>query len=225
MCVGNSLIDIKLPLIRILIFWKLYHTLVETRRFICKCGKTLMITSHLLMFSWIIVSKKDLRLRRRNFTEEEWRPFARVKDALWQNHASKSPDGLSFIIKTFNEEHTLDCQKTCQRVELWSRYEDRGNEMDLYGIDIDNKHFGRRGLRPKKSLKLHSFTKLRCYAEMVLSTNPWSMTIVKSEVVVPDRNLEAINENAPPPVFKRMFICYEGIWKGFLEGCRPFFLP
>ena len=50
--------------------------------------------------------------------------------------------------------------------------------------------------------------KLRCYANMVLKTNPGSMAIVNSEVVRNHVNLESLDENAPLPVFKRIFICY-----------------
>ena len=102
----------------------------------------------------------------------------------------------------------------------------RGQLLDLYGIDVKNKTLWKARAKAKEKLHgshSHSFTKLRCYAGMVLSTNPGSVAIVKSEVAVADGNLEAMNENAPPPVFKRVFICYEGVRKGFLEGCRPFF--
>ena len=40
-------------------------------------------------------------------------------------------------------------------------------------------------------------------------------------VPLPSGHVEIIN--TPPPRFQRIFICYDGIRKGFLEGCRPFF--
>ena len=64
--------------------------------------------------------------------------------------------------------------------------------------------------------------KLRCYAKIVLNTNSGSMAIVNNEVVPTHRNLESLDENAPLPMFKRIFICYEGVRRGFLDGCRPF---
>ena len=64
---------------------------------------------------------------------------------------------------------------------------------------------------------------LRCYASMVLVTNPNSVTIVNSELLpLPIAgNLE--DRNTPPPRFKRIFICFDGVRNGFLQGCQPIF--
>ena len=61
------------------------------------------------------------------------------------------------------------------------------------------------------TLEAHTeeFCKLRCYANMILNTNPGSMAIVQSDVVI------------SPPYFKRIFICLSDCLDGFLEGCRP----
>ena len=58
---------------------------------------------------------------------------------------------------------------------------------------------------------------------MVLKTNPSTLVVVNSEIVAStDGSLESVDENARAPVFKRIFICYEGVRRGFLSGCRPF---
>ena len=101
----------------------------------------------------------------------------------------------------------------------------RGQLLDAYGIEVNNQTLWKARAKAKEMLHgshTESFKKLRCYAEM-LSTNPGSKAIVQSEVVVPtDGNLENMDRNAPP-VFKRLFICYDAVRKGFVEGCRPFF--
>lgn len=57
---------------------------------------------------------------------------------------------------------------------------------------------------------------------MVLRTNPGSTALVSSKLPIGQGgNLEASSLN-PLPVFKRLFICYEAVQKGFLAGCRPF---
>ena len=84
---------------------------------------------------------------------------------------------------------------------------------EKYGIsDIPKqKLFRARVLARGGSYKVHvdQFSMLRCYANMILATNPCSMAIVQSDA------------SAQPPHFQRMFICLDACRRGFLEGCRP----
>ena len=98
--------------------------------------------------------------------------------------------------------------------------------MKKFAIEVDKTTIWKARVRAKEKLygsHTNSFIKLHCYANMMLRTNPGSMAVVNSEVVVPNHgNNESLDENAPPPMFKRIFICYEGVRRGFLDGCRPF---
>ena len=64
---------------------------------------------------------------------------------------------------------------------------------------------------------------LRCYASMVLVTNPNSVTIVNSELLPSPITGNLEDRNTPPPCFKRIFICFDGVRNGFLQACQPFF--
>ena len=50
---------------------------------------------------------------------------------------------------------------------------------------------------------------LRCYAHMVLKTNPGSVAIVQSDA------------SGKRPHFKRIFLCLEACRMGFVQACRP----
>ena len=52
------------------------------------------------------------------------------------------------------------------------------------------------------------FCNLRCYANMVLCTNPGSIAVIYNDT------------SNHPPNFKRIFICLAACIHGFLEGCR-----
>ena len=87
----------------------------------------------------------------------------------------------------------------------------RGILLEKFAIEVDKTIIWKARARAKEKLyesHTKSFMKLRCYANMVLKTNPGSMAIVNSEVVRNHVNLESLDENAPLPVFKRIFICY-----------------
>ena len=53
------------------------------------------------------------------------------------------------------------------------------------------------------------FCNLRCYAHIIMCTNPGSVVIIYSDT---------FNH---PPNFKMIFICLAACIHGFLEGCRP----
>ena len=52
------------------------------------------------------------------------------------------------------------------------------------------------------------YSYLRCYAQMIINTNPGSVAVVQSESV------------GEPPHFKRIFICLQACAQGFMQGCR-----
>ena len=85
----------------------------------------------------------------------------------------------------------------------------RGHLIENFVIEVDKATIWKAQVRAKDKLygsHAKSFVKLRCYANMVLKTNLGSLAVVYSEVVAPtDGNLESVDENAPAPVFKRIF--------------------
>ncbi|PON73186.1 hypothetical protein PanWU01x14_060270 [Parasponia andersonii] len=92
---------------------------------------------------------------------------------------------------------------------------------DKWGVEVDNVRLWRARREVRGDLEddhKKSWSKLRMYAEMVLRTNPGSIAKISSEFVgEPDEN-----GTRQAPRFKRIFICYDGVKKGFLNGCRPF---
>lgn len=97
----------------------------------------------------------------------------------------------------------------------------RADIKNIFGLDIDNRRLWRARAIATTMIKedfIESFKNLRGYANMVLKTNLRSMAIINSEI---EGNPD--DPNCAPPRFKRIFICFEGARKGFIEGCRPLF--
>ena len=99
-------------------------------------------------------------------------------------------------------------------------------DLENFVIEVDRTTIWKARVRAKERLygsQAKSFVKLHCYENMVLKTNPRSLAVVYSVVVaLTDRNLESVDENAPTPLFKRIFTCCEGVHRSFLDICRPF---
>ena len=55
---------------------------------------------------------------------------------------------------------------------------------------------------------VEEYSYFRCYAYIVLNTNPGNVAVIQSEVV------------GEPPHFKRIFICLQACAQGFIHGCK-----
>ena len=186
--------------------------------------------------------QEGFEIKKKKFDRVRVTAVCKAEGCPWRIHASKSPDGTCFIIKTLNAAHTCQqVRKNSNATPRWVagklfsmlKYDPdmsvdalRGHLLESFGIEVDKTTIWKARVRANEKLygsHGKSFVKLRCYANMVLKTNPGSLAVVYSEVVAPTSgNLESVDDNAPAPVFKRIFICYEGVRRGFLNGCRPF---
>ncbi|XP_042481118.1 uncharacterized protein LOC122061736 [Macadamia integrifolia] len=151
----------------------------------------------------------------------------------WRIHASPTEDKITFMIKSFNPQHTCSQRKDKNpdatsrwianklgpqlkadpelstnsiRAMLWKDYKIQPSYSQIWRARLLAKEVNE-GSHAK------SYSKLPRYGEMVRQTNPGSMF-----------NLQFISRTnmADNPVFKRCFVCYEASKRGFLNGCRPF---
>ena len=87
--------------------------------------------------------------------------------------------------------------------------------MEKYGVEVDRSRLYRARNRGKgEDVGSHSngYKKLAKYAQLVRQTNPRSYMKMQLDRL-------DITQN---PTFKRFFVCFEAMRKGFVEGCRPF---
>ncbi|KAL5573091.1 hypothetical protein UlMin_022688 [Ulmus minor] len=154
-----------------------------------------------------------------------------AEGCIWRIHASTSPYKLVMMVKTLQDEHLCQAIRNNKNATLTWIARVLGPEfladpnMRLTNIRKKLKDkFGVTGLSKAKlfrarvkarggTLESHitKFQKLRWYANMVLRTNPGSISIVRSEVT----RLGGL------PHFQRISICLEACKRGFLTGCRP----
>lgn len=161
----------------------------------------------------------------------------KAEECPWRIHASLAPDKLSFMIKTYNDHHTCTqvrsnslatptwlAQHLLESFKIHPDMDIKAMRAEIklrFGLDIDNRRLWKARAKARilnEGDYVESFKMLRDYAMMVLQTNPNSMAIVNSEL---EGNYE--DPNVEPPRFKRIFICFDGVRQGFLQGCRPFF--
>ena len=99
--------------------------------------------------------QEGFEIKKKKFDRGRVTAICKSEGCHWRIHASKSPVGLSFIIKTFNEEHTCQhVRRNKTATPTWIakklvnvlKYDPnmkieamRGQLLDLYGIDVENK--------------------------------------------------------------------------------------
>ncbi|KAA8531001.1 hypothetical protein F0562_005709 [Nyssa sinensis] len=150
---------------------------------------------------------------------------------MWRIHASPLLDGMTYMIKRYEGKHTCvrlqsnsnansswiakklgEVIKTNPNIKvdamqtyLQKTYGIEASMMQLYKAkrsaldEIEGKHRS-------------SYTMLPMYASEIKRTNPDSLVKIECK-----RPLLLMN-----PLFKRIFIAFEALFKGFKAGCRPF---
>ncbi|KAA8537000.1 hypothetical protein F0562_029478 [Nyssa sinensis] len=150
---------------------------------------------------------------------------------IWRIHASPLPDGVTYMIKTYTGEHTCvrlqsnsnansswiakklgetiktnpDIKVDAMQTYFQKTYGIQASRMQLYRAK-------RRALDEIEGKHRSSYTMLPMYASEIRRTNPGSL--VKIECQRPSLLMN--------PLFKRTFIAFEALFKGFKAGCRPF---
>ncbi|KAH7866249.1 hypothetical protein Vadar_017624 [Vaccinium darrowii] len=149
----------------------------------------------------------------------------------WRIHASPLPDGVTYKIKKMNAEHTCsrvnqnqDATSTWISKKLLKDFKENPN-LDLDGMQ--EKLNNRYGIEASK-IQLYrarrkcmdvlegsfggQYKLLPTYAVEVRKTNPGSLFKMQY-------NRPCITQN---PIFMRLFVSFEAMINGFLNGCRPF---
>ena len=149
----------------------------------------------------------------------------------WRVHASPLPDGISFKIKSYNNEHTcVRHNKNKEATSTWiaKKLGDRLKEnpemkidalhpalQSTYGIEAKKVQLHRARRKAIDELDGNhgeSYSYLRMYANEILKSNPGSIVKIQLDRSNPSEN----------PTFKRIFIAFDALKTGFIEGCRPF---
>ncbi|CAJ2659035.1 unnamed protein product [Trifolium pratense] len=150
----------------------------------------------------------------------------------WRIHASPTPDGKTYKIKTYN--HTHSCIRTSKNSNATSTWIAKKLEsnikvdpdisyaimkqelLDSYGIEPSNVaqlYRARKRVRQDtKGVHALSYNDLPVWANLALEINPGSIIKLQLE--------PKINNN---PEFKRFFVCLNAMKSGFVRGCRPWF--
>jgi hypothetical protein len=150
----------------------------------------------------------------------------------WRIHASPTPDGKTYKIKTYNHVHScIRLPKNSNATSTWiatklesklkaepnMSYASMSQELlDRYGIEPTNvtKLYRARNKVKQDNKGIHalSYNDLPAWAFSAFETNPGS--IIKLELE------PRLNKN---PEFKRFFVCLNAMKNGFVRGCRPWF--
>ncbi|WOL16958.1 hypothetical protein Cni_G25746 [Canna indica] len=155
-----------------------------------------------------------------------------INGCTWRIHASPTPDGVSYKIKTYNPDH--NCIRTIRNSNANSTWIAKRLQSKLVAdpemsyCSMKAELLEKYGLEPANNMQLYrarrrvkeenqgnhakSYDKLPAWAKLARVTNPGS--VVKMEV---DARMSA------NPLFKRFFVCFDAMKKGFVRGCRPWF--
>ena len=148
----------------------------------------------------------------------------------WRIHASPTPDGKTYKIKTYNPLHScIRITKNSNVTSTWiatkldgklkaepnmSYASMRQDLLDNYGVEptyVTKLYRARQKARQdSKGVHALSYNDLPAWAFSALETNPGS--IIKLELE------PKLNKN---PEFKRFFVCLNAMKNGFVRGCRP----
>ena len=186
--------------------------------------------------------QEGFEIEKKKYERTRVTAICKAEGCPWRIHASLAPDKLSFMIKTFTNRHTctqvrsnriatstwlakhlLDSFKIHPNMSIDAM---RAEIKNRFGLDVCNRRLWRARAMAKEDIEgshAQSFKMLQCYASMVFETNPDSVSIVNSELIPSPNTGRLEDRDTPPPRFKRIFICFDGVRKEFIEGCRPFF--
>ena len=158
--------------------------------------------------------------------------YCKAKGCNWRIHATATAEGTTFKIKICEGEH--NCIRVSNNhgaastawiakklssklhVEPDMSYNLMQHELnESYGLTVNTKKLYRAKKRAREESQgthARSYKMLHLYAQMVRDTNPGSIAIMQLE------RLEISNN----PTFKRFFLSFDAMKKGFRNGCRPF---
>lgn len=152
-----------------------------------------------------------------------------ASDCEWRVHASLLPDGITFAIKTCNPVHTCQTIDKIQASARWMadkisslvrgdrniKKEVLREELMKFGLQPTRFQLQRArkiALEKVDGSHAESFQNLPHYCRMVMKTNPGSIATIEFGLTLGD----------PIPSVKRFFVGFEGLKKGFMEGCKPY---
>ncbi|XP_059639116.1 uncharacterized protein LOC132281431 [Cornus florida] len=153
------------------------------------------------------------------------------KNCGWRIHASFNSEDGSFQIKAFNLKHTCSYNKLNSQASasfLAAEYMDTIRDEPTWKPsamkkailrDLDVNVTKYKVYRAKKKARLHidgdyglQFSRARDYCQLIQTTNPGSITVTTVDRLTLDN----------PTRFEGLFVCFEAMKRGFLEGYRPF---
>ncbi|XP_059635476.1 uncharacterized protein LOC132277656 [Cornus florida] len=153
------------------------------------------------------------------------------KNCGWRIHASFNSEDGSFQIKTFNSKHTCSYNKLNSQASasyLATKYMDTIRDEPtwkptamkkavLRDLDVNVSKY--KVYRARKKARLHidgdhglQFSRARDYCQLSQTTNPGSIAVTTVDRPTLD----------DPVRFEGLFVCFEAMKRGFLEGCRLF---
>jgi hypothetical protein len=193
----------------------------------------------------LFVDVNEFRTALRDFVIQEGFEIKRIKNekarvtaicaadgCCWRIHASPTPDGKTYKIKTYNPTHScIRTSKNSNATSTWiaKKLENKIKAdpnmsyaimkqelLDNYGIEPSNVgqlYRARKRVRQDtKGIHALSYNDLPVWANIALEINPGSIIKLQLE--------PKINKN---PEFKRFFVCLNAMKNGFVRGCRPWF--
>lgn len=154
-----------------------------------------------------------------------------VVGCKWRIHASPMFDGTTYQIKTLPYEHTCirhnqndEATSTWISKKLFHSFKENPHlTLDAmqeklhskYGLEASHSQLYRAKRKCQDVLEGNhgeQYKLLQTYAMEVRKTNPGSLFKMQY-----DRPSLTVN-----PMFQRLFVCFEAMKAGFLNGCRPF---
>jgi hypothetical protein len=150
----------------------------------------------------------------------------------WRIHASPAPDGVAFMIKSYEPKHT--CIRRSEKTNATSTwiakklkgslnadpnmsYKLMSNELSSkFGIEANHMQLYRARKKGREELEgshADSYKKKVKYAHLLLEKN-------RGNIVKLNFHDGTSLEHR---VFKRIFVCLAACKDGFVKGCRPFF--
>ncbi|XP_043714975.1 uncharacterized protein LOC122663364 [Telopea speciosissima] len=166
------------------------------------------------------------------------------KGCPWKIYASRLKDGITFAIKIFTPTHT--CVKLVRNKEVSARWiagkigskirSDPDMSMktmeqllsDQYALDTCNMQLYRAkwiALGEDSSSHKKTFRRLESYADMIMRANIGNQVAIEYQNGFQHGLVQSElfrDEYRVDRQFRRLFVCFNAWFQGFLKGCRPF---
>ncbi|XP_028063588.1 uncharacterized protein LOC114266862 [Camellia sinensis] len=162
----------------------------------------------------------------------------------WRIHASPLPDGITYKIKTLVPTQTCSRMNTSteptstwiakKMVESFKDNPHMGLDTmqvklnKMFGIEASRMQLYRARRRCKEELEgdhVSQYVLLPTYVEEINKTNPGSLVVINYDI--PSTPVSEDGEEPDPTIpqyslFQRIFISFDAMKAGFINGCRPF---